>query len=209
MPHLERDGVRIWYETHGEGPPVLLSHGYSASSTMWEPQRGPLADAGYRVVTWDQRGHARSDYPENPADYAEELAVGDMAAVLDAVGARGRRSVETVHWRALADERVTGIGRRLHEQGLLGRVLGPTAAGRRLLRDLRSTVGDGDLVRRVALHGREQVTDPALHAAVFEPPRHPVLPGGGTAPWDLSFADGWQAAHRTRDTLLARYEAGR
>ena len=131
------------------------------------------------------------------------------AAVLDAVGARGRRSVETVHWRALADERVTGIGRRLHEQGLLGRVLGPTAAGRRLLRDLRSTVGASDLVRRVALHGREQVTDPALHAAVFEPPRHPVLPGGGTAPWDLSFADGWQAAHRTRDTLLARYEAGR
>ncbi|WP_448641119.1 TIGR04222 domain-containing membrane protein [Geodermatophilus sp. URMC 63] len=131
------------------------------------------------------------------------------AAVLDAVGARGRRSVDTVHWRALGDERVTAIGRRLHDAGLLGRVLGPTAAGRRLLRELRAAVGPGDLVRRVALDGREQVTDPALHAAVFEPPRHPVLPGGGTAPWELSFADGWQVAHRTRDTLVARGHGSR
>ncbi|MEX5717226.1 TIGR04222 domain-containing membrane protein [Geodermatophilus maliterrae] len=130
------------------------------------------------------------------------------AAVLDAVGGRGRRSVDTVHWRALADRRVTGIGRRLHDAGLLGRVLGPTAAGRRLLRELRCAVGAGDPVRRVALDGREQVTDPALHAAVFEPPRHPVLPGAGTTPWDLSFADGWQAAHRTRDAIVARAQSG-
>ena len=88
MPQLDRDGVRIWYEVHGDGPPVLLSHGYTASAAMWEPQVGPLAHAGYRVVAWDQRGHGRSDYPDDPADYAEDLAVGDMAAVLDAVGAR-------------------------------------------------------------------------------------------------------------------------
>lgn len=86
MPELDRDGVRIWYEVHGRGPAILLSHGYTASTRMWDPQIGPLTEGGYTVVTWDQRGHGRSDYPPDPAQYAEELAVGDMAAVLDAAG---------------------------------------------------------------------------------------------------------------------------
>ncbi|MGY1784120.1 TIGR04222 domain-containing membrane protein [Geodermatophilus sp. SYSU D00698] len=127
------------------------------------------------------------------------------AAVLDAVGARGRRSVETVRWRALGDDRVTEVVRRLRHEGLLGRLLGPTAAGRRLLRDARA--GDGDPVRRVALDGVQRLPDPALRAAVVEPPRRPVVPGAGT-PWELTFADGCEAAHRTREELMGRlYDA--
>lgn len=86
MPEVDRDGVRIWYEVHGQGPAILLSHGYTASTRMWDPQIGPLTECGYQVVIWDQRGHGRSGYPPDPADYVEELAVGDMAAVLDVVG---------------------------------------------------------------------------------------------------------------------------
>lgn len=88
MSELDRDGVRVHYEVHGEGPPILLSHGYTASASMWQPQIGPLTRSGFQVITWDQRGHGRSDYPHDPADYGEELAVGDMAAVLDAAGVR-------------------------------------------------------------------------------------------------------------------------
>lgn len=87
MPVLDRDGVRIFYECHGAGPgtPLLLTHGYSASSRTWESNLGAIG-AGRPVVTWDIRGHGRSDAPEDPARYSSELSVADMAAVLDAAG---------------------------------------------------------------------------------------------------------------------------
>src|ERR1051325_11187458 len=85
---LDRDGVKIYYEVHGDGPDtVLLSHGYSATTEMWAGQTQPLSDAGWRVVTWDMRGHGQSAAPEDDALYSEKLTVDDMAALLDAVGA--------------------------------------------------------------------------------------------------------------------------
>lgn len=83
MPYLDRDSVRIYYEEHGRGPAVLLSHGYSASARMWSGQFAALSDS-YHVIGWDMRGHDRSDSPDDPALYSHELTVGDMAAVLDA-----------------------------------------------------------------------------------------------------------------------------
>ncbi|MEJ5221047.1 MAG: alpha/beta fold hydrolase [Tepidiforma sp.] len=85
MPFIDRDGVRIFYEAHGEGPPVLLSHGYSATSRMWQGQVEALAPR-YRVITWDMRGHGQSDSPDDPASYSEAHTVADMAAILDALG---------------------------------------------------------------------------------------------------------------------------
>jgi pimeloyl-ACP methyl ester carboxylesterase len=88
MPKLDRDGVNIYYEVHGEGPALILTHGYSATSEMWAGQVGPLSKH-FKVVTWDMRGHGRSDYPADQSAYSEEATVGDMAALLDAVGAKG------------------------------------------------------------------------------------------------------------------------
>jgi len=85
VPFLERDGVRIFYEAAGKGPPVLLSHGYSATSRMWRGQVEALAPR-YRIITWDMRGHGQSDSPDDPALYSEAATVGDMAAILDALG---------------------------------------------------------------------------------------------------------------------------
>lgn len=87
MAKLDRDGVKIFYEVHGNGPTILLSHGYSSTSRMWDGQIAALKDR-YQVVVWDMRGHGESDYPENPALYSEALTVGDMAALLDVVGAK-------------------------------------------------------------------------------------------------------------------------
>src|SRR6201993_1380567 len=84
---LDRDGVAIHYEVHGEGPAVLLSHGYSATCRMWDGQIAALRDR-YRLIVWDMRGHGESDYPADPAAYSEALTVADMAALLDEVGAR-------------------------------------------------------------------------------------------------------------------------
>ncbi|KYG23000.1 alpha/beta hydrolase [Bradyrhizobium sp. AT1] len=87
MPVINRDGVKIYYEVHGEGPPLLLTHGYSSTSAMWHGQVDALAK-NHTLILWDMRGHGQSDYPDDPAAYSEALTVGDMAAILDAVGAK-------------------------------------------------------------------------------------------------------------------------
>ena len=84
MPHIERDdGVRIYYEEHGSGLPVLLTHGYGASLRMWQPQVEALSSR-YRLILWDMRGHDRSDSPETPNSYTHKATVDDVAAILDA-----------------------------------------------------------------------------------------------------------------------------
>lgn len=82
MPHIDRDGVAIYYEDHGSGAPVLLTHGYAASSRMWAHQVETFADR-YRLITWDMRGHALSDSPESQTAYSEAATIDDMAAILD------------------------------------------------------------------------------------------------------------------------------
>ena len=86
MPKLNRDGVNIYYEVHGSGLPLILTHGYSSTSAMWQGQIAALS-RHYRLVLWDMRGHGQSDYPEHPVAYSEALTVGDIAALLDTVGA--------------------------------------------------------------------------------------------------------------------------
>jgi len=86
MPKLERDGVNIHYEIHGSGPPLLLTHGYSSTSAMWQGQVAALSKH-HTLILWDMRGHGHSDYPDDAAAYSEALTVGDMAALLDRVGA--------------------------------------------------------------------------------------------------------------------------
>jgi len=87
MPKLDRNGVGIHYEVHGRGPTVLLSHGYSATCRMWDGQITALKDR-WQVVVWDMRGHGQSDYPKDAKAYSEPLTVGDMQAILQAVGAQ-------------------------------------------------------------------------------------------------------------------------
>src|SRR3954465_8939205 len=86
MPKINRAGVNIHYEVHGDGPTLLLTHGFSSTSDMWQGQIAALSKH-HKLVLWDMRGHGQSDYPGDPAAYSEALTVADMAALLDAVGA--------------------------------------------------------------------------------------------------------------------------
>jgi pimeloyl-ACP methyl ester carboxylesterase/ketosteroid isomerase-like protein len=87
VPTIDRDGVSIYYEVHGEGPALLLSHGYGATCRMWDGQISAFADR-YRVILWDMRGHGQSGDPSETAEYSQALSVGDMAAVLDTCNVR-------------------------------------------------------------------------------------------------------------------------
>ncbi len=94
MPDLYRPDTTIHYEITGvvsDRTPLLLSHGYSASSSMWGPNLAALG-ADRPVITWDIRGHGRSLSPTDPACYSQAASVADMAAILDACGV-GRAAV--------------------------------------------------------------------------------------------------------------------
>jgi len=86
MPKIDRDGVKIHYEVHGDGQPLILTHGYSSTSAMWKGQIEALS-RHHRLVLWDMRGHGQSDYPDDPKAYSEVATVGDIAALLETVGA--------------------------------------------------------------------------------------------------------------------------
>jgi pimeloyl-ACP methyl ester carboxylesterase len=78
--------VKIYYEVHGSGPAILLTHGYSATSGMWKGQVEALAK-DHTLIVWDMRGHGQSDSPGDLSQYSEPATVADMAALLDHAGA--------------------------------------------------------------------------------------------------------------------------
>lgn len=88
MPYLDRHGVNLHYDLAGpaDAPLVLITHGFSATSHMWRDTAAALTD-GFRALTWDIRGHGRSDSPEDPAEYSIALTLDDMVALLDHAGA--------------------------------------------------------------------------------------------------------------------------
>ncbi len=80
------NGVRIAYESIGQGPTLLCCHAFAVDRTMWLPQIERFAET-HRVVTFDQRGSGLSDHPqqlEGEADpYSIDAFADDVRAVLD------------------------------------------------------------------------------------------------------------------------------
>jgi hypothetical protein len=170
------------------------------------------------LVALVESGRVRVHAPGELAAAHPERRHPVEAAVLDAVGTQGHRSVDTIRWRLAGDDRLTDLGRRLAAAGLLRRTFrgrgtwSATRAGRQTLRRLaeRSPVDralDGGSAQLVALHGREAMPDPALRAAIFEGPALPTAdaPGVGRRLRDArrlrSFDDPAISAHQTRNAL--------
>ncbi len=83
MPKLLVNNTGIYYETAGQGEPLLFIHGLASSARSWKKQV-PFFSQQYRVVTFDIRGHGRSDKPMEP--YSIELFASDAAELLKALG---------------------------------------------------------------------------------------------------------------------------
>lgn len=84
-----RDGVELAWQRTGDGPPVLLVHGFGSDAAANWDRTGwvrAIADAGRCALAVDLRGHGASGKPHDPAAYALELLVADLVAVLDAAG---------------------------------------------------------------------------------------------------------------------------
>jgi pimeloyl-ACP methyl ester carboxylesterase len=85
MAHVSTDdGVRLYVEETGDGPPVLFLHEFAGDHHSWEPQVRALSRR-YRCIAYNARGYPPSDVPEDPAAYSQARAVEDAIAVLDAL----------------------------------------------------------------------------------------------------------------------------
>jgi pimeloyl-ACP methyl ester carboxylesterase len=80
------NGIHLHYVEQGEGPLVVLCHGFPESWYSWRHQLPALSAAGFRAVAVDMRGYGQSDRPEAIDQYTLLHLVGDMVGLLDALG---------------------------------------------------------------------------------------------------------------------------
>jgi pimeloyl-ACP methyl ester carboxylesterase len=80
------NGIEMNVAEYGEGPLVLLCHGWPELWYSWRHQRVALAAAGFRAVAPDMRGFGRTTAPADVADYTIFHNVGDMVALVGALG---------------------------------------------------------------------------------------------------------------------------
>jgi pimeloyl-ACP methyl ester carboxylesterase len=86
MEYVDNRGVRIGYQTYGQGEPLVLIHGWSSEGRYWNEfgYVSKLSDK-FQVVVPDLRGHGESDTPKD-RDFSDAAFASDVIAVLDDVG---------------------------------------------------------------------------------------------------------------------------
>lgn len=82
MTYVRSGDVRLYYEEHGAGYPVVLAHGMGESTELWTGQVAALSEQ-CRLILWDNRGHGRSDAPAGAEHYGIPLFAADLRALLD------------------------------------------------------------------------------------------------------------------------------
>jgi len=79
------NGINLAIYEQGEGPAVVLLHGFPELAYSWRHQLPALADAGFRAIAPDQRGYGCSDVPPDVSDYRIEELIADVHSMLDAL----------------------------------------------------------------------------------------------------------------------------
>lgn len=86
-PHfIDTNGIRMAVYEEGEGPAVVLLHGFPELAFSWRHQISALAKAGYRAIAPDQRGYGKTSVPPRASDYRIEELIADTHGLLDALG---------------------------------------------------------------------------------------------------------------------------
>lgn len=116
------NGVKLYYEQVGEGPRVVLTHGAYGDARSWQSVIGPLAE-GFEVVTWDRRGHSRSEDGEGPGSRHEDAA--DLAALIERLGPQrahvyGSSMGGTIVLTLVAERPDLVLSAAVHEPAVMG-----------------------------------------------------------------------------------------
>ena len=185
---------------------------------------GPQRAVDAALVALVQTGRIRVHSPGRFAAVDPTRRHPVEAAVLDAIGLAGHRSVDTILWRLADDERLLDVEGRLRRAGLLRRgswlgrhsvdrrLIVRTPSGRHLLRRLAADppedlLAPGTAAMAVALGGRERLPDRELRAAVFEGPREvrPLHRRSRSQSRGAAAAEAWQDTQRTASVLHSSY----
>jgi len=84
MPFRKVGDIKIYYETHGNGEPLVIISGCGTDSSTWLAQAQDGLSSKYHVITFDNRGTGRSDKPDTP--YTMRMMAADVAGLLDSIG---------------------------------------------------------------------------------------------------------------------------
>ena len=82
---VDTNGIRMAVYEQGDGPPVVLLHGFPELAYSWRHQLPALADAGFRAIAPDQRGYGRTDVPPGISAYRADALIADVHGLLDAL----------------------------------------------------------------------------------------------------------------------------
>jgi pimeloyl-ACP methyl ester carboxylesterase len=102
---IETNGIRLHVAEQGEGPLIILCHGFPECWYSWRHQLPALAKAGFRAVAPDLRGYGQSDRPEEVEKYTILHDIGDIVGLVNALGAKqaviaGHDVGATIAWQA-------------------------------------------------------------------------------------------------------------
>jgi 3-oxoadipate enol-lactonase len=126
---VRANGQKLFYEIHGEGPPLVLVMGIGYDSSLWKLQQAPVLSTRFRIVLLDNRDaglSSRTDSPYTIADMAD-----DVAGLLDALG------IDRTHLLGLSMGSMIGMEFALRHSDRLDRLVlaGPAAAPARSAAD--------------------------------------------------------------------------
>ncbi len=96
---VETNGIRLHVAEQGDGPLIILCHGFPECWYSWRHQLPALAKAGFRVAAPDLRGYGLSDRPKDVENYTILDNIGDLVGLADALGASAGRDRRSRCWR--------------------------------------------------------------------------------------------------------------
>src|ERR1700751_3277823 len=102
---IETNGIRLHVAEQGEGPLVILCHGFPECWYSWRHQLGALGKGGFHAVAPDLRGYGQSDRPEELEKYTILHDIGDIMGLIDALGEKqaviaGHDIGATIAWQS-------------------------------------------------------------------------------------------------------------
>lgn len=184
MTTAQLNGVDLYYEVTGEGDRLILTHGAWSNADTWLDMVARLRDS-YEVVTWDRRGHSRSQPDPGSGDYSED--VSDLVALIEHLGAGpvhlvGNSSGAEIALRAVAARPDLASSVAAHEPGLFGclpqsdsHVQALLEPERRLCGEVVAIIGAGDnaraaerFIEQVLGEGAWGMTPPDLRSRIIE-----------------------------------------
>ena len=113
---VDTGDIKLAVYESGDGPPVILIHGFPELAYSWRHQLPALAGAGYRAIAPDMRGYGGSDKPPNVADYTIQKLIGDIEGLMEALSidkavviGHDWGAMLTWHMALLAPQRMAGL----------------------------------------------------------------------------------------------------